>query len=357
MTKIILRCVLYLTCFTVLSPSWAGADAGGWVVVPFPIYTPETSGAITLTALRYLRLHEDAHASSFMVSGAYSLRQQVSLRLTPEVSVCAGKGWFEGDVFYEYWPDKFYGVGHDSSASNEEEYTSKIHGLEGTLLRQVFSNWSMGIVAEYRHYEILKAEDGGLLAARSIPGSNGAAVWGGGPVVAWDSRDNRFAPHRGCFLKVSGIAYYEKRNDLSFQRITLDARQYLPLTTRSVLAVQQYVSLIHGDAPFQELSRIGDIREISIMRGYYSGRYLDNNVTVLQGECRYPIAKRLSGTLFGGIGIIGGNLTRRTEQSLYGSGGAGLRYRASAAERINLRLDVAFGRDTSGVYFGLMEAF
>ncbi len=89
----------------------------------------------------------------------------------------------------------------------------------------------------------------------------------------------------------------------------------------------------------------------------YSGRYIDKHVGVLQGEWRYPIAWRFSGTLFGGVGIIGSDLLRTSESSVYAAGGAGLRYRASKTERINLRLDVALGDESSGVYFGLMEAF
>ncbi len=357
MKRIMLRYFLFFLCITVSLTTFADAKDGGWVIVPFPIYTPETGGAMTLTALRYFSLHEDAQTSSLMVSGAYSLNQQASLRLTPEISLFAGKGWFEGDVSYEYWPDKFYGVGHDTLESNEVDYTSKIYGVEGTLLRQVYSDWSLGIVAEFRHYDVVKTEADGLLASKSIIGSNGAVVMGGGPVAAWDTRDNRFAPQKGVYFKGAGLAYYDQRNDCSFEKLTLDARQFMSVTKNSVLAIQQYVALIRGNAPFQELSRIGDIREISLMRGYYTGRYLDNNVFVLQAEWRYPIVNRLSGTLFGGIGIIGDDLTRRSDGSSYGSGGLGLRYRASASERINLRLDVAIGEDTSGVYFGLMEAF
>lgn len=39
------------------------------------------------------------------------------------------------------------------------------------------------------------------------------------------------------------------------------------------------------------------------------------------------------------------------------SGGLGLRYLASEANNVNLRIDVAWGKDGSAVYFGIGEAF
>jgi hypothetical protein len=37
--------------------------------------------------------------------------------------------------------------------------------------------------------------------------------------------------------------------------------------------------------------------------------------------------------------------------------GIGLRYLFSKEEKINLRVDLGFGQDTNGIYFGIEEAF
>lgn len=342
---------------TLLFVGRAASNEGGWVIVPFPIYTPETDGAMTLTALRYFRLHEDAQTSSIMASGAYSLNQQATFRLAPSISLFGGKGWFDGDIAYEYWPDEFYGVGHNTPESAKEKYTSRGRELEATVLRKVYSDLSVGMVAEFRHYDVVKKEQNGLLDSGIIAGSHGAEVIGAGLVVVWDRREDRFAPAVGSFIKVAGLAYYDRVSEKNFQKLVLDFRQFYSIPANSVLAMQQYATFTDGQVPFQEMSRIGDIREISLMRGYYTGRYLDNNLIVLQGEWRYPISNRLSGTLFAGVGAIGDDLTRSSGNSIYPSGGAGLRYRATKSEKINLRLDVAIGKDSGGVYFGLMEAF
>ena len=42
---------------------------------------------------------------------------------------------------------------------------------------------------------------------------------------------------------------------------------------------------------------------------------------------------------------------------MLGSGGVGLRYLASPDNDVNLRLDVAWGKDGAAVYFGIGEAF
>ena len=348
---------MFVCSVTIPFGAFADERDGGWIAAPSLIYTPETSVAMTVAGLRYFRLHEDAQTASLIASGTYTLNNQARIRIVPEISLFGGKGWFEGFMSFAYWPDAFYGVGHDTPKSNEEDYTSRVYTLDGTLIWQVFSGWSLGFTSGVRYSNIVRTEDEGLLESASILGSEGAVVLGGGPVAVWDSRDNRFAPQMGSYFKVAGLAYSDQRNHTSFSKLELDARQFFPVTQNSVFALQEYATFMGGSAPFQELSRIGDIREISLMRGYYSGRYLDRNLIVVQGEWRYPIARRVSGTLFTGIGVIGDDLTKGSDRSVYESVGAGLRYQASARERINLRLDIAFGRDTSGIYLGIMEAF
>jgi hypothetical protein len=70
-----------------------------------------------------------------------------------------------------------------------------------------------------------------------------------------------------------------------------------------------------------------------------------------------PLFWRLGLAGFVGAGDVAHSLGDFRLSELKYSAGAGLRFLVSQRERINLRLDAAFGKGTSGFYFGIFEAF
>lgn len=327
------------------------------MVIPFPVYAPETETAIILSALRYSRGPQEAHPSSLTALAAYSQRRQSRFLLVTEQPLSGNRAWVSGKLSYKDWPDDFFGVGHDSRRRDEESFTARGPGAAVSVRFPVAGRWQFGGRAEFSDSRVRDVEAGGILARGDIPGAGGARVGGAGVLVVRDSRDDRFAPSSGGYLEISGMHFDSAFGNHAFQRLRVDARQYVRTGASGTLAVQQYANLQWGRVPFQEMSRIGDIRDISLMRGYYSGRYLDRNLAVVQAEWRVPLYQRLGGALFGGLGVIGGDLADSAGRSVYSSAGLGLRFRVSRQEAINLRLDAAFGKDAFGVYFGLLEAF
>ena len=110
--------------------------------------------------------------------------------------------------------------------------------------------------------------------------------------------------------------------------------------------------------PFNMLSLLGGE---SLMRGYYLGRFRDRNHPRRPGRVPHPAVfllqalrrQRLPGRRTG---------LRRRPPLLCGrqflpTGGAGLRFLLFPEKDIYTRLDVAFTREGSGVYFFIGEAF
>ena len=93
------------------------------------------------------------------------------------------------------------------------------------------------------------------------------------------------------------------------------------------------------------------------MRGYFEGRYRDKTFTTFQAEFRDEIYWRIGFTIFAGIGDVGNTLNSYKFSQFKYSYGFGLRYMFDKDERINIRFDVAFGKNTSGIYFAIKEAF
>jgi len=93
------------------------------------------------------------------------------------------------------------------------------------------------------------------------------------------------------------------------------------------------------------------------MRGHYRGRYRDKNLMAFQTEYRWNFFKRFGLALFGGFGNVSNDFNNFRFDELKYSVGAGLRYMVVPSQRINIRLDVGFGRETTGFYINIADAF
>ena len=90
------------------------------------------------------------------------------------------------------------------------------------------------------------------------------------------------------------------------------------------------------------------------LRGYQTGVYRDRFLIAVQTEYRQRLTERFGVTAFVGIGSVEPDFGE-WGRSL-GSIGAGLRYKLGR-NSLNLRIDVARGRDDTIWYVGLREAF
>ena len=93
------------------------------------------------------------------------------------------------------------------------------------------------------------------------------------------------------------------------------------------------------------------------MRGYYEGRYRDKNMIVFQMEHRMPVWWRFGMVGFLGFGDVSDTIRNFALKEFKHSIGFGIRYLLNPEEKLNIRLDYAFGKDTSGFYITWFEAF
>lgn len=94
------------------------------------------------------------------------------------------------------------------------------------------------------------------------------------------------------------------------------------------------------------------------MRGYYQGRYRDNNMAVIQAEYRIPLFWRFGAVAFGDIGNVAPAPGQLNFTDLKYSYGGGLRVAMNKAEKLNLRGDFGINaKGTGGFYLQLGEAF
>lgn len=94
------------------------------------------------------------------------------------------------------------------------------------------------------------------------------------------------------------------------------------------------------------------------MRGYFYGRFRDNEMITGQAELRYPLWHRFRGVVFAGAGSVAPAMDKFTWRGFNPSVGLGLRYIFDVRENIVLRMDFGFGENgNSGLYIMINQAF
>lgn len=283
--------------------------------------------------------------------------------------VIATAGWFLytgqnrhiliGEQSYLYFPEYYYGVGNNTPAVNELYYTASRVELYNSLLWKINGPIYAGISAKAQLVSRLQT---GTTDKKNISeeliANNAGWSYGIGPHILFDKRDRILNPSAGsCFIEVENINYLKEhatQNTNAFASLKTDVRFYRRLFSRSVLAMQYYSLNTFGHAPYRLMGLLGSD---SHMRGYYQGRYRDDHYMSAQAEARVRINNWLGFTLFTGAGDVFSSANAVSINTIKYSVGGGIRVLADKTDRINLRLDYAVGRGTSGFYVAFGEAF
>lgn len=329
-------------------------------ILPVPIlyYTPDTgvAGGAALMGLHRTAVHDtSARPSSIVLDLIYTQKRQIIAEVYPDIFLDGGAYRIMGSIHFSRYPLRFYGIGNNTPEALEEPYTCRTFRLTLDALRRIAGDFSGGISLLYETRTLSELHSDGLLEPGTITGSRGGRTVGAGVIFHWDTRDNLFASAAGHFYVVAlRTSKPFLGSDFDFTYLTLDFREFLGITERSVLAMQALATMTAGDVPFYMLAQLGGS---NMMRGYYEGRYRDKELIAVQLEYRYPIFWKFGGTAFVGAGDVAPDVTRFSLQTVKPCVGLGLRYIFDPVERLNVRIDFGFGRNTSGLYVSAKEAF
>lgn len=176
-----------------------------------------------------------------------------------------------------------------------------------------------------------------------------------GPALSYDTRDDTLNPRRGLYAHAEWMWGTKLLGgDFGSHRLTAGVSAYLPQDAKTVLALHAGLCAASEGTPFYNLCLFGQKNDL---RGYKTGRYRDRASWAVQAEVRRQLFGRFGMVAFAGLGGIAPALGDLDQSNLLPAGGVGLRYRPSRQTNINLRLDVAVGKDSKGIYLGIAEAF
>lgn len=329
------------------------------IVLPLAFYTPETrigGGVASIFAFRIRGNSDNTRSSQAQLGFAYTQEKQILSYLPFQLYFDEQKWFSYGELGYYRYVYQFFGIGNNTNEEDKEAYDANYPRVRLNVLKKVSPKIYVGARYWFDDYQIENRAENGQLVKGDITGKEGGIISGLGLVANRDSRDQVFYPTQGNFTDV--VLYTNQENlgsDFNFTRFSIDAAQYIPLSTTGVLATNAFVDFVFGDPPFQQLAFIGGSKK---MRGFFEGRLRDKKLWMLQAEYRQWIWKFIGGTVFGGIGSVAPEISDFTDRQVHVSFGAGLRVRLSKKDKINLRIDAGFDEDFNFLpYVTVGEAF
>ncbi len=324
-------------------------------VLPVPAigYTPETKTYVGLVTMFTFNNTTDTltRSSNAKLEFVYTWNKQMIFESDWNYFLPAEKWFTKGRlVYFSNYPDLYYGIGFNTPDSGELSFESNRLIFNAELFRNIKNKLFAGAGINYTDYRNIKPLNDSLF----YPELKNENNFGIKLIFLKDARNNILSPSKGDYLEIGnsfnfGTSFYNK--------FSFDYRYYLGFgkTKSNILASRFYHSSVFGTPPFYDYPMIGGDKYV---RGYYLGRFRDNNFSTLQLEMRNHLFWRFGIATFGGISMVYEKVNNIGSESFKPNAGVGLRFLVDKNESTNLRIDYAVGaHNQSGFYISFGESF
>jgi outer membrane protein assembly factor BamA len=336
------------------SPDTTVNRRGTWSVLPIIFSSPDTRFGFGILPQYVFRTSQKTRASHARMDVYFTQEKQFNVTGRTGVWLPSDRYYIGGKVQLREWPTTFYGIGNTLGDSARERYTERSIEVTAELQRRIHSGIYAGARFELGHRSMKDREAGGMLFDGDIAGGDGGQVVGFGIVLSFDTRENTFYPTDGHIIRLGSDVYARVAGaDFGFTQHSVDARRYVSLPGRQVVALQGTLHISTGTPPFQMLPGVGQV-----VRGYSSKRLTDRNMLAFQAEYRLvPLVWRFGLVAFVGVGQTLRSFDEFALNRFHIGYGAGIRFQIIRSEHVNVRWDFGFGANSSGDYLDLNEAF
>jgi hypothetical protein len=330
-----------------------------WLIAPVPFSNPTIGTGLVLASAYVFPIDENDSLSPPSVVGLGAMHSTNGSR----AAVVGGMAYYNEDRHrlsggighYDVTYD-FYGTGNeagDTGVSVPLQQRGKAFRMEYLRLggrdlyfgaRYTFSEARVSV-------EVEPPASWPGIPADQLRSTTGAL----GLIAERDTRDSTFYPTSGVLLEAS-VDFYGSLwgSDFTYQAYSVTYNSYRRLNEDTVLACRAYARQVGGNVPFYGLSLFGKQGDL---RGYTAGQYRDKFMLALQSEYRQRVTGPWSYVVFAGVGEVAPRLTALNLDSILPSVGAGVRYTLAEENRINIRMDMAYGKEGVAVHFGVGESF
>jgi len=318
--------------------------------VPAFGYSPETKTYVGAVTLFTFNLYKDSvtRTSNAKVEFNYTWNKQIILECGWNYFFKEEKWFTMGQIHYSQYPDLYYGIGSSTPDTNKLVFNSNRFVFEAYALKKISTKLFTGLNVKYINFSNLKADS----TIIKYPELVGSSTFGVGYSVLKDTRNNLLTPTKGAYIYFNTSYNFAKTN---YWELTIDIRYYKTWKDKFTIASRLINDFNSGSPPFYDYAFLGGDKYV---RGYYFGRYRDNNLSSFQTEFRLPIVWRFGLATFGGLSSIYSDKNNFKFTNLKYNYGLGIRFLVDRKERTNLRLDYAIGsNNNNGFYISFGESF
>ncbi|WP_440888974.1 BamA/TamA family outer membrane protein [Vibrio sp. WZ-1] len=325
-----------------------------WGVLPGPFVNPEQGFGIGVAAVGLYTPYDwqkgDPYSTVTLTSygstsGSYGLGLNNRTYLKNDKVRLLGEAWIS------HTPGYYWGIGSQAAENenNKVQYEGQRLQLSPKIAVEVAPNTYAKLGWQWQSFSKVNGVDGDILPSEVADATSSGVLVG----MEYDTRDFEPNPMRGQFLDVEWIANRDSLgSDEDYDNLVANYRVYQQWSDTTIIAMEVYSQSIFGDAPWFDYAQLGDDQR---MRGYYQGQYRDKHQLSTQVEIRHTIADRHGVVGWLGAGNIAPTYHELFENSWLPTVGVGYRFAFKA--RINVRVDLGVGKDSTGFYFQINEAF
>lgn len=319
-----------------------------------PSYSKNTSFGIGLLAAGLYRLDRTDSVtppSNISIFGSVSVTGFYALGVTGNNIFAQNRNRIDYTAAFSSAPRDMWGIGYYAGRYNRESsYVEKHYQVEGRFLHRVFRNTYVGGLLNFEHTKGLKIKNEAYIADQK----HHYTATGIGAIAEYDSRDFIPNPYRGVYISLQETFFPKFLGNCgrSLWQTVFIADGYQRVWEGGILAADLYAEFNSDGTPWPMLARMGGGQR---MRGYYQGRYTDNDMITVQVELRQRIWRRIGCTVWGGAGNVFPRFDEFRWSQTLPNYGVGLRWELK--KRVNVRIDYGFGRKTSGFLLNINEAF
>jgi outer membrane protein assembly factor BamA len=330
---------------------------GAFVAAPIPTSSPATgTGAVLAAGYIFLFRKTDKVSPPSLIGAAglftnngtrgFAVVGQLYLK---ENTYKITSAFVRGNVNYD-----LYGSGISSGLKLPLEQTGQV--FLGEFQRRIGWKFFLGPRFSTGHSVIALRPSNSTVTVPPDVGLH-TTLTAVGVHLTRDTSANRFYPTGGTYFTFTSDFFSQTLGSkYSFQSYRTSFAKYWSLSPNQVLASDAYFCAIGGKPPFYGNCIYGTNNDL---RGYTAGKYFDRYMVTTQVEYRLALPMRLGFVAFGGVGeaFPGGDQVLFRNNSFLPSGGGGLRFLLSRQYHVNLRADIAQGKDGHTFSLGIGEAF
>ena len=319
-------------------PHYSSDTKFGIGVVGSGLYRPSASDSVS--PLSNVSVYADATTSMFFKLGVRGTH------IFPN-----DKARLNYDINVAQIATKFWGIGYEMARNddNESKYKYFTSQTEVSYVWRLAPNFYIGPMATV---DYINARD--MAKPELWEGERDKTFnIGVGLTMQYDNRDFLTNASRGMYARLD--QRFNPRflaNKYAFSLTELYLAYYHPVWKSATIALQLHSRLTYGNTPWGLLSTLGGSDN---MRGYFEGRYRDKSEIDVCIELRQHVWRRNGIVVWVGAGSIFPKFSAMRWRQVLPNYGIG--YRWEFKSRVNVRLDLGFGRKQTGFIFSINEAF